>query len=176
MMTEQIVTKLNAAIRQLDCAITLYFQDGDPVPIHTLACAAHQVVHNINRHNNGPELLFDSLTHKGRKTQVSKALLHKQYNFFKHADSDPCPNCGIRFDQKLTEIFMLSAIQGVLSISGSINQKESAFVVYVQLHNELLFFQEICHLLVHDISSDVLQELRNIKKGKFLKEFLCACR
>jgi len=173
-MTEQIVTKLDAATRQLDSAITLYFQNGDPVPIHTLACAAHQVIHNINRHNNGPELLFDSLSQKKRNPQISKALLQKQYNFFKHADSDPCPNCGIRFNPKLTEIFMLSAIQGISFINSSINQKQSAFVVYLQLHNEFLFSQEICGLLVHDISPEILNDLRDLKKGKFFREFLRA--
>jgi len=175
-MTEQIVTKLDAATRQLDTAITLYFQGGDPVPIHTLACAAHQVIHNINRYSDGPELLFDVLSREKRDPQISKALLHKQYNFFKHADSDPCPNCGIRFNPKLTEIFMLSAIQGVSFISGSINQKQSAFVVYLQLHSEFLFSQEICYLRVCDLSAAVLKELRGLKKNKFLREFLQACR
>lgn len=174
-MTAENVTKFHAATRQLDCAITLYFQDGDPVPVHTLACAAHQVVHDINRHRNGPELLFDSLKQKERKNHISKALLHKQYNFFKHADSDPCPNCGIRFNPKLSEIFILSAIQGISFITDSINKKQSAFVVYLQLHNEILFFQEICHLLVHDLPSDILRELKGLKKSKFFKEFMCAC-
>jgi len=175
-MTEQIVTKLDAAIRQLDSAITLYFQDSDPVPIHTLACAAHQVIHNINRYNNGPELLFDSIQKKKGNPQISKALLHIQYNFFKHADSDPCPNCGIRFNPKLTEIFILSAIQGLSFINSSINQKQSAFVVYLQLHNELLFSGEICGLLIHDISPEILNDLRNLKKNIFFRECLHAFR
>ena len=33
------VTKLDAARRQLETAITLWFHDGDPVSIHTLAAA-----------------------------------------------------------------------------------------------------------------------------------------
>jgi hypothetical protein len=174
-MTEQIISKFDAATRQLDSAITLYFQEGDPVPIHTLACAAHQVVHDINRDSNGPELLFDFLSREKRDPQISKAFLHKRYNFFKHADSDPCPNCGIRFDPKLTEIFILSAIQGIHSISGSINQKQSAFVVYLQLQDEFLFPQEICYLRVYDLPADVLQELRGLKKNKFFREFLHTC-
>src|SRR5262249_41639823 len=115
-MADQVVTKLEAAARQLDTAITLYFEEGDPVSVHTLACAAHQVIHDINRHNNGPELLFDALSRKETDLQISKALLHKHYNYFKHADSDPCPNCGIRFNPKLTEIFILSAVQGIAFI------------------------------------------------------------
>ena len=56
---EQVITKLEAAKRQLDCALELFFDEKDAVPIHTLACAAHQVIYDINRDQNGPELLFD---------------------------------------------------------------------------------------------------------------------
>jgi hypothetical protein len=55
------ITKLDAARRQLGIAISLWFQDGDEVAIHTLACAAHQIIHDINRHRGGRDLLFDSL-------------------------------------------------------------------------------------------------------------------
>jgi hypothetical protein len=174
-MADQVVTKIETAVRQLDTAITLYFEEGDPVSVHTLACAAHQVIHDINRHNDGPELLFDVLSRKKSDVQISKALLHKQYNYFKHADNDPCPNCGIRFNPKLTEIFILSAVQGIAFIGSDINQKQSAFVVYMQLHNEFLFFQEICCLRVHDMSPEIVKDLRGLKRKKFLREFLRAC-
>jgi hypothetical protein len=174
-MNEQLVTKLEAAARQLNTAITLYFEEGDAVPAHTLACAAHQVIHDINRHRNGPELLFDALFQKATNPRISKAVLHKHYNYFKHADSDPCPNCGISFNPKLTEIFILSAIQGISFIEEErINQTQAAFVVYMQLHNDFLFSQEICCLRVHDMSSEILNELRDLKKRKFLREFLRA--
>ena len=47
------ITKLDAARRQLWVAISLWFQDGDEVAIHTLACAAHQIIHDINQHRGG---------------------------------------------------------------------------------------------------------------------------
>ena len=43
------ISKLDAACRQLDCAIELWFADGDPVSIHTLACASHQIIHDIKK-------------------------------------------------------------------------------------------------------------------------------
>jgi hypothetical protein len=55
-----------------------------------------------------------------------------------------------------------------------INQKRAAFVVYMQLHNDFLFSQEICCLRVHDMSPEILSELRGSKKRKFLREFLRA--
>lgn len=50
-MTTQIpkvpISKIDAAKRQLETAITLYFQNGDPVSIHTLAAAAYDVLHAL---------------------------------------------------------------------------------------------------------------------------------
>jgi hypothetical protein len=174
-MNDRLVTKLEAATRQLDTAIALYFEEGDAVSIHTLACAAHQVIHDINRHRNGPELLFDALSRKPADHRISKAVLHRHYNYFKHADNDPCPNCGISFDPKITEVFMLSAIQGISVIKeDGINQKQAAFVVYMQLHNDFLFSQDICCLRVNDMAPEILHELKGLKKKKFLREFLRA--
>jgi hypothetical protein len=42
------VSKLDAARRQLDGAIQLWFSNGDPVAIHALVCAAHQIIQDIN--------------------------------------------------------------------------------------------------------------------------------
>jgi hypothetical protein len=54
------VTKLEAARRQLRTAIELWFHSGEPVSIHTLAAAAYQVVHDLNRRKKGPPLLLDN--------------------------------------------------------------------------------------------------------------------
>jgi hypothetical protein len=41
--TKIVVTKLDAARRQLRTAIHLWFNDGDPVSIHALAFAAYEL-------------------------------------------------------------------------------------------------------------------------------------
>jgi hypothetical protein len=43
------LTKLDVARRQLQTAITLWFTDGDPVSIHTLAFAAYEIIHVISK-------------------------------------------------------------------------------------------------------------------------------
>jgi len=58
------VKKLEAAKRQLHTAITLWFADTDPVSVHTLACAAQQIVHDINTVKKGSDLLLDSIVIK----------------------------------------------------------------------------------------------------------------
>jgi len=41
------INKLDAAKRQLRAAIRLWFDDGDPVAIHTLAHASHEIIHSL---------------------------------------------------------------------------------------------------------------------------------
>jgi hypothetical protein len=43
--TKITISKFDAARRQLNTAITLWFADGDPVAIHTLAYAAYEIIH-----------------------------------------------------------------------------------------------------------------------------------
>jgi hypothetical protein len=43
------VSKLSAAVRQLDCAIELWFFDKDEVSIYTLVTAAYQIIYDINK-------------------------------------------------------------------------------------------------------------------------------
>src|SRR5271165_3353782 len=46
------ITKFEAARRQLGTAIVLWFSDDDPVSIHTLACAAYEIIHKLTKKRN----------------------------------------------------------------------------------------------------------------------------
>jgi hypothetical protein len=171
-MKEVVVTKIDAAIRQLNCAIGMYFEGGDPVPIHTLACAAHQIVHDINRAKGGPALLFDAAREpQGKKNELAD-FLRTHANYFKHADRDSCPNCGIRFSPRTTEVIVYSALLGLCFLKLKLSAIMAAYIVYMQGYSELL-------------PSDVWQgfqikapfpaALRRVKdKEKFFARFLCA--
>jgi hypothetical protein len=63
-MASQTIDKLEAACRLLNTAIVLWFNNGDAVSIHTLACSAHHIVHDINYLKGGMDLLYDSLIFK----------------------------------------------------------------------------------------------------------------
>ena len=84
------ITKLNAAKRQLESAILLYFNDGDPVSIHTLSAAAYNIVRDINSSRTG-EMMAKDLW-KFLSTDLAKEFkqhINKAEKFFKHADKDP---------------------------------------------------------------------------------------
>lgn len=168
----QSINKLDAACRQLDSAITLYFQGGDPIAIHTLACAAHQIVHDINQHKNGknaPELLFNSLNFKDDCRGLVINRLHKSYNFFKHADKDPDPDGEIEFNPKSTEIFIVFATRGVSCLGKPYSKKMAAFLLYFQIHNPE-FVKD--YELFKSIPIEIINHIRRVDPSEFLDEFL----
>jgi hypothetical protein len=103
------IGKLDAARRQLGTAITLWFNDGDPVSVHALAYAAYEVVHAISkkRDPNRRDLIFDSALVKDEYRREFNAVIRKHANFFKHADKDG--DSVIEFNPALSELFILFA-------------------------------------------------------------------
>jgi hypothetical protein len=87
------VSKLDAARRQIEVAITLYFNDDDPVAIHTLTGAAYNLLRDVNKSKNGQPLFFkDFLINELVKPEFkseAKRIINRPENFFKHADRDP---------------------------------------------------------------------------------------
>lgn len=119
-----LLTKLDVVRRQLATAIDLYFEDGDPVSIHTLALAAYNVLRDLNKDEDGMPMnlkgakgkqnvqalltgpLYDYVREDKRK--CLRDLLVEPENFFKHADRDP--NEVLVFHQMATEMFMWEAV------------------------------------------------------------------
>src|SRR5690242_8120472 len=86
------VKKIDAAKRQLDTAIELWFRGGDDVSIHTLAAAAYEIIHAVCEHKkiNCP-LLYNTDYIRDEHHRSWTRALRKTANFFKHADQDPDP-------------------------------------------------------------------------------------
>jgi len=84
------VTKLDAAIRQLETAIKLWFYDADPVSIATLTYAGYQIISDLCVLRHGKPLAMnhcDGIREEYRA--VMRKILRDTPNFFKHADKDP---------------------------------------------------------------------------------------
>jgi hypothetical protein len=81
------ISKLEAAQLQLETAVRLYFQDGDPVSIHTLTCAAYNVIRDVNTKRRGPRMfardMFIESVKPRYQTKVRKQISAAE-NFFKH--------------------------------------------------------------------------------------------
>ena len=82
------LTKFEVAERQLNQAIRLFFEQGDPVSIHTLVEAASQILYDIRPLTGAISFLRDSDWIREEHKKDWLAILFKSRNFFKHADRD----------------------------------------------------------------------------------------
>lgn len=166
------IKKVDAARRQLDTAINLWFHKDDPVSIHTLACSAHQILHDINQHRKGPELIFDSIVIKDAFRFLAKSYLKKHYNFFKHAEKDPDPEGTIDFNPSVTEGFIMFANLGLEYLGIKPNSIRSAFIIYQCLHKPNLFTEKGRHYILDNIPPDQLADILNLDRCQFLESYV----
>ena len=80
--TPVTLSKLDAMQRQLDTAIHLWFAEADPVSIHTLASAAHELLHALYKKQGLSGLLFDFPNVKEEYRSFMAKELKKYFNFF----------------------------------------------------------------------------------------------
>src|SRR5712691_7914594 len=114
------ISKLDAARRQLETAVRLYFSAADPVSIHTLTSAAHELLAGVNRTRGGPAMIEDSLLQwvKPDKVADARRRLRAAANFFKHADRD-AEETHV-FSPSQTEMRLFDAREAYRSITGEL--------------------------------------------------------
>lgn len=99
------ISKIDAAKRQIDTAIELYFAGGDFLSIYSISFAAHQVLNDIYSHHRDDDFL--KLVSEKLPPDFRRHLA-KPANFLKHADRD--------HDAYLTEISYVQ-IEAVLCVA-----------------------------------------------------------
>ena len=88
-LTHLLLSKFDAAERQLLQAITMFFRDEDPVSIHTLAEAASQVLYDIREKYGATSFLRDGGLIREDMIGLVRSFLFQSKNFLKHTDRDP---------------------------------------------------------------------------------------
>src|ERR1039458_6074559 len=83
------ISKLDAAKRQLETAIRLWFHSGDPVSVHSLAAASHQLLHDLGKRHGIGTILRTAAYVKPEYRKKHAKMVSSYENFFKHADRDP---------------------------------------------------------------------------------------
>jgi hypothetical protein len=110
---------MDAAKRQLETVIRLYFSNGDPVSIHTLTAAAYNIIRDVNKKRGGRKMLakdgFLDYIKEGHEKEV-RELLNKAENFFKHADRDS--TTSIDFNPEQSEFLIGEACSFYYSLTG----------------------------------------------------------
>lgn len=113
------ITKLDAARRQIDAALVLWFSEGEPIAVHTLVAAGHHVLHDIARAKGKKSPFFFNMDFiKPEFQKEYKKLVLEAENFFKHAEKDPDPNAKITLVREITEAYALDAIELFRGLAG----------------------------------------------------------
>lgn len=168
------VTRIDAAKRQLKTALELWFADGEPVSIHSLASNAHQIIHDLNRNAKGPELLFDSAAIKPDSKKAVVSILKTEQNFFKHADlRKGKPADAIDFDPSTrSETFFYMAIKGLVFLDQALTDIHIAFLVWLVLHRPgWMTAATWTHVSLNGIPVEIAEALRKQSRGDFLQTF-----
>lgn len=109
-----VVTRESSARTQLDTAIYLWFLDGDPISIHTLAWAALQVITDTlardkSGKTNKPTTFIASLRQEGM-SDAQRRQAELPAAFAKHADRRMQQCDGVGYHQEYTEEIMYDGL------------------------------------------------------------------
>jgi len=173
-METEIIEKLDAACRQLNTAISLWFSNGDSVSIHTLVCSAHQIVHDINQKQGGRDLIYDSLVIKDEYRIEANKIFKQAYNFFKHADNDAYGT--IEFKPDLTEFFIMFTSMGLEILGRQPDPIRSAFNIYYGLRNPHLLTEKGKTGWINSISEENRKHALSMSKHDFFDFYLISRR
>lgn len=161
------VTKLDAARRQLRTAISLWFTEGDPVAIHTLVYAAHEIIHRLFRLRGHRDLMFDSAVVKDEYRGEFARYLKEDANFFKHAKTDA--TAERTFNPLANDLFLLVSLVGLHRMGEPLGDEEGAYWLWLSIHHSKWFHQD---LIKNAFPDDRLDQLRQIKRRDFFEAYL----
>jgi len=119
------ISKLDAAKRQLDIAINLFFKQSDPVSIHTLTAAAHQLLMDIGHLENIKSFVKESIVIRKEALKEYMMMINEAENFFKHAEKDPA--ALLKFNPEQTEFLLLDAVEMYMQLTGEMPEDMSIF-------------------------------------------------
>tara|TARA_R110002124_G_scaffold149220_1_gene315100 strand:+ start:255610 stop:256179 length:570 start_codon:yes stop_codon:yes gene_type:complete len=116
------ISKIDAAKSQLIEAINLFFEERDPVSIHTLLGASLGILHD---HITDKGVVWDNNLMFHRETiyikdefrKLWQDSIRKEQNFFKHADRDlKNGTTNIEFDPEINIFHIVEAIKALGAI------------------------------------------------------------
>jgi hypothetical protein len=132
------LTKLEIVQRQIETCSDLYFAFGDPVSIHVLINAAHEILDAHDRKVCKTGMLFDhpeKLLPEGIWAEF-REFLKKPYVGFKHGSKDL--NETVELPAMLTEVLLISAIEKFAEINQRLTAKMLLLRNWLLVHERVL--------------------------------------
>jgi hypothetical protein len=86
----------------------MWFNDEDPVSVHTLAFAAYEIIHVVSKaRGRSRDLLFDTAIIKDQFRSEWNIAMKRSANFFKHAKKERDVEAYIDFAPEVSELFII---------------------------------------------------------------------
>lgn len=161
-MTTILITKAEAARRQIDVAITLWFHDADPIAIHTLACAGLGILNDLGKPNGETAMRYDPNSYRKETFKEWVQLVNQIRDFLKHADRDPLDT--LDFKPSTNKYLLADCVDTCLRVSGDQTPIMKAFWSHFTLHHPQYFSPDVIDLLP--------LELTALTKEQFFEEFI----
>ena len=165
------MSKFDAARRQLATAIELWFNDKDPVSIHTLAYTSCDVIHTLSEKRGRKQtLIFDTELVNNENRKEYRIAVRAAGNFFKHGARDP--EAMLNFDPLINESFIYFAILGIELMGFTVTNVERAFVAWISLQHPEWLTPEGHVILTERFPVSTLDEIREMPKSEFFNIWL----
>jgi hypothetical protein len=160
----ELVTKLEAAERQLRVAIRLFFERKDMIAVHTLTAAALEILRELGR-PRGFKSLFE---HAGESIRPEKRrevlnIVREAQNFFKHAGRDLRKE--LKFYHTATPLFMFDAVKLEHKLTGYLSAESTVFLAWYAFKNPAIF-------LDHEAVPQAVAELAKVVNLDDFEAFL----
>ena len=157
------LTKIDAAGRLIDAAIEMFFFNYDPLAIHTIAAASHDIVRALAKRRGITDLSLSA--------NLIKREFHKQWNDVtrsdtKHADSDQ--NDAVEVDPELTEALLMFALRGMRRMGHTFNGLQTAYWTWFCLHHPAATPIDMYSL---KLPAETVTALRAMPKSDFVRKF-----
>ena len=154
-----LITKIEAARRQLDAAIELFFHEGEELATHTLVGAAHILITDLSKAAN-LESILDRYIVPDWRWKFEKAIRAPQ-NFIKHADTDA--EATLEFNPHNTELMLFIDIEMFKELTGSATDPMRAFHAYAAA----TFGREAFERFPQDVLDDLAVRAAEMSKREF---------
>jgi hypothetical protein len=165
--TTMTVTKKSAATSQLETAITLWFNEGDPISIHALAVAANDCLHAMGKMAGKPSHIQTWL--KSQPTGFQKRMAYTQ-NFIKHGFKDLHGKTS--YDPIHGDVLMMDSVDCYTHLYGKKTPLMSAFFLRFALENP--GFINLKENMPSLFESGDAANLAKLSRRQFLEKFLPA--
>lgn len=147
------ISKRDAVKQQIDEAIWMFFSRRNPVAIHSIVGAAHQVLHDLTNRNCSM-IKNERSASTSRKGKEWYRRLNKEYNFFKHAETDKEET--INFDPLLHTYYLVDCVYMYRALTGTSPYNHSIFDSWFALAKPSAIGDPSVRLLAEKAAKDIL--------------------